>query len=121
MLHDTFDIETIEKTIYDEWFHTFSSEFKMSGMVYLKTQPEKCSSRIHKRSRDGEGAIPTSYLSLCEDYHEAMMKRENVCDYMRDGKRDTEILVLDGNSEFADKKDEWTDNVKTYLGKIVYA
>ena len=121
MLHDTLDIETIEKAIYDEWFHTFSSEFKMSGMVYLKTQPERCASRIHKRSRDGEGSIPTNYLSLCEDYHETMMNVENVCDYMRCDKRDTEILVLDGNHEFDDKKDEWVDEVKTYLGKIAYS
>ena len=121
MLHDTYDIETIEKAIYDEWFHTFSSEFRMSGMVYLKTHPEKCASRIQKRSRDGEGSIPTNYLSLCEDYHESMMKRESVCDYMRHDKRDTEILILDGNNEFDDKKDEWTNDVKRYLGKIVYS
>ena len=50
-----------------------------------------------------------------------MMKGENVCDYMCDDKRDIDILILDGNNEFDDKKDEWTDDVKRYLGKIVYS
>ena len=61
MLYDSGKIEYINYQIYLSWFDTFSEEFPVHKIVYVKTCPEKCYSRVHKRSRDGEENIPLDY------------------------------------------------------------
>ena len=91
MLYDSGKIEHINYQIYMSWFDTFSEEFPVHKVVYVKTLPERCHSRIMKRARDGEGNIPLEYLTSCNIYHNHMLDKslnDCVCN---------EQLILDGN------------------------
>ena len=62
--------------IYLKWFDEFLKETPMSGYIYIKTKPEICLSRIHKRNREGEEGIPLEYLLKCESYHNNWLNKE---------------------------------------------
>jgi deoxyadenosine/deoxycytidine kinase len=91
MLYDSGKIEHITYQIYLNWFDTFSEEFPVHKVVYVKTFPDKCHLRIMKRARDGESNIPLDYLNSCNIYHNHMLDKslnDCVCN---------EQLILDGN------------------------
>ena len=90
MLYDTGKIEDVNYQIYNEWFDTFVDEFVISQIIYVKTSPDICYSRVKLRSRDGEDSIPVEYLQDCHEYHTNMMK-------IMTSQRDTDILILNGN------------------------
>ena len=114
MLYDSGKIEHVNYQIYLNWFDTFSEEFPVHKVVYVKTSPEKCHLRIMKRSRDGESNIPLDYLNSCNNYHDNMLDKssnECVCD---------EQLVLDGNIDIYENKrqlDNWIQEINDFVNK----
>ena len=73
MLYDDNKIEDIEYNIYHKWFDEFVKDIPISGIIYVKTNPEICEKRVIKRNRKGE-SIPLSYLQNCYLYHEKLVK-----------------------------------------------
>jgi deoxyadenosine/deoxycytidine kinase len=69
MLHDSGDIARDEYMIYNMWFDEFVRDLPVSGLVYIRADPETCMQRITKRGRAGE-TIPFDYVQKCHDYHE---------------------------------------------------
>jgi deoxyadenosine/deoxycytidine kinase len=114
MLYDTGKIEHINYQIYLNWFNTFSQEFPVHKIVYVKTLPEKCHNRIHKRSREGEEHIPLDYLTNCDKYHNDMLDKESkdcVCN---------EQLILDGNIDIYENKkqlEDWVSEIDKFIKK----
>jgi deoxyadenosine/deoxycytidine kinase len=112
MLYDSGKIEYINYQIYLNWFDTFSEEFPVHKIVYVKTCPEKCYSRVHKRSRDGEENIPLDYLINCSKYHNDMLdmsSSECVCNNQ---------LVLDGNIDIYENKkqlENWISDIDKFI------
>ena len=112
MLYDSGKIEYINYQIYLSWFDTFSEEFPVHKIVYVKTCPEKCYSRVHKRSRDGEENIPLDYLINCSKYHNDMLdmsSSECVCNNQ---------LVLDGNIDIYENKkqlENWSSDIDKFI------
>ena len=112
MLYDTGKIEDVNYQIYLNWFDTFSGEFPVHKVIYVKAAPEKCYERIAKRSREGEENIPLEYLTACSLYHDNMLDKTNntcVCD---------EQLILDGNIDIYENKtqvDEWVQEIEQYI------
>ena len=84
MLFDTGKIEDIEYAIYLKWFDEFLDN-NVSGLIYIKIDPDLCSKRIIERNRKGED-ISLEYLKDCDRYHEK---------WMNDTKLPT--LILDDN------------------------
>ncbi len=70
MLYDTRVMKPVEYQIYNKWFDEFIEELKVDGIIYIKTSPNKCDERIHKRSRKGESSIPKDYLEKLNKYHD---------------------------------------------------
>ena len=114
MLYDTNKIEKVNYQIYLNWFDTFSEEFPVHKVIYVKTDPEKCHSRILKRSRDGEANIPLEYLNNCHKYHDDMLDtslEECVCKNQ---------LILDGNVniyENANQIEQWIQEIDNFIKK----
>jgi len=112
MLYDTGKIEHVNYQIYLNWFDTFSDEFPVHKIVYVKTAPEKCHERILKRSREGEDNIPLSYLKSCSFYHDNMLDKNLttcVCETQ---------LVLDGNVniyENTHQVDNWIEEITKFI------
>ena len=108
MLYDTGKIEHVNYQIYLNWFDTFSDEYPVHKVVYVKTAPEKCHERIVKRSREGEDNIPLSYLKSCSFYHDNMLDKNLtscVCENQ---------LVLNGNIDIYENKEK----VNKWIGEI---
>jgi len=114
MLYDSKKIEEVNYKIYLSWFHTFSEEFPVDKIIYVKTSPEKCHSRILKRSRDGEANIPLEYLNNCHKYHHDMLDtslEECVCKNQ---------LILDGNVNIYDNAnqiEQWIQEIDNFIKK----
>ena len=112
MLYDTGKIEHVNYQIYLNWFDTFSDEFPVHKVVYVKTAPEKCHERIVKRSREGEDNIPLSYLKSCSFYHNNMLDKNLttcVCETQ---------LVLDGNVNIyknTSQIDTWIEEITKFI------
>ena len=111
MLYDSKKIEHVNYQIYLNWFDTFSDEFPVNKVVYVKTSPDKCYQRIVKRSRTGEENIPLDYLASCSNYHDNMLDKQNqecVC---------LDQLILDGNVDIYENKNqvnEWINEIDKF-------
>jgi len=81
MLYDNSFMEEIEYTIYNSFFE----EIKISGIIYVKTTPEICSSRILYRGRKGEESINLDYLKDCHQYHEDWINSFEISKIVLDG------------------------------------
>jgi deoxyadenosine/deoxycytidine kinase len=91
MLFDTGKIELVNYKIYLKWFESFSEEFPIDKVIYVKTTPEICEFRMKMRSRTGESSVSLEYLTDCDLYHMNMLdtnSKDCIC-YNQ--------LVLDGN------------------------
>jgi len=112
MLYDSGKMEDITYQIYLNWFDTFSQEFPVHKVIYVKTDANVCYQRIAKRSRDGEANIPLSYLENCSNYHNNMLNEftsKKIC---------TEQLILNGNVDIYENKmqiETWIDNIDRFI------
>lgn len=112
MLYDSNKIEYINYQIYLNWFDTFSQDFPVHKIVYIKACPEICHSRIQKRSREGEENIPLDYLTNCGKYHNNMLdisSKDCVC---------AEQLILDGNIDVLKNKkqiEDWIIEIDRFI------
>jgi deoxyadenosine/deoxycytidine kinase len=112
MLYDSGKIEDVNYQIYLNWFDTFSGEFPVHKVIYVKAAPEKCYQRIAKRSREGEENIPLEYLTACSLYHDNMLDKSKidcVCN---------EQLILDGNIDIYENNtqvDKWIQEIEKYI------
>ena len=112
MLYDNGKIEAVNYQIYLNWFDTFSGEFPVHKVIYVKADPEKCYQRIAKRSREGEENIPLEYLTSCSLYH------DNMLDKITDTCVCNEQLILDGNVDIYENKtqvDQWIQEIEQYI------
>ena len=112
MLYDNGKIEDVNYQIYLNWFDTFSGEFPVHKVIYVKASPEKCYERIAVRSREGEENIPLEYLTSCSLYHDNMLDKSTttcVCN---------EQLILDGNIDIYKNKtqlNKWIQEIEEYI------
>jgi len=114
MLYDSGKIEYINYQIYLSWFDTFVEDFLIHKIIYVKTTPEICHSRIFKRSRQGESVIPLDYLESLNNYHDNMMNKnsdECVCQNQ---------LLIDGNIDIQENQSQvqiWIEEIDKFINK----
>ena len=113
MLYETNKIEDVNYQIYCKWFDTFVKDYPITGIIYVKTEPNICHDRVAKRSRVGESSIPLEYLVSCDKYHDDMLDIEKQV-------MSKNQLVLDGNVDIfysKDTLDDWIKRVKEFIKK----
>jgi deoxyadenosine/deoxycytidine kinase len=113
MLYETNKIEDVSYQIYCKWFDTFVKDYPITGVIYVKTDPEICHDRIAKRSRLGESNIPLEYLDSCHKYHNSMLNIEKQL-------MSKNQLVLDGNVDIFYSKhtlNVWIKSIKEFIEK----
>lgn len=99
MLYETKDIEEIDYKIYNRWFDHYTRRVKLTGIIYLHSEPEICHKRIKERNRKGEN-IPLEYLQKCHDYHEMWLNNEK------------DILFIDATIDKTNQEDKYEKNIK---------
>ena len=113
MLYEMGKMEDVNYQIYSTWFQTFSEEFPVHRVIYVKTLPEICHERITNRSREGEENIPLDYLTSCYKYHEDMISffSNNIVN-------SDNQLILDGNVDIYQntrQMEDWILMVKWFI------
>ena len=101
MLHDDGIMDDVMYSIYENYFSMYEGAFQMNGVIYLRAEPNVCSERVEKRSREGENKISLDYLKNCHEYHEHWLFHN--CK--------TPLLTLNVSEDGNDQ------NVKSWLGK----
>lgn len=118
MLYDDKKINEIDFQIYNKWFHSFTEEVPISGIVYIKTDPETCCARVEKRARKGE-SIPLEYLTQCSLYHDNwIINKEPESIRVALSK-----LVLDGNVDNVENPgivNSWLKSINDFTQKLVF-
>lgn len=107
MLHDQNKIEDINYKIYMNMFDQFSSEYSLSDIIYVKTNPSICMERIRKRAREGEENIVYDYLNECDKYHDDFITSKMNFSY--------NIHLIDGNLDIYDNPNIinlWLANIR---------
>jgi deoxyadenosine/deoxycytidine kinase len=85
MLYENKSMLKEEYEIYQKWFHYFQQEIVLSGIIYIKTDPEVAHTRCLKRARQGE-TITLEYLEKCHQKHEDWISQEQY-----------DTLIIDNN------------------------
>jgi deoxyadenosine/deoxycytidine kinase len=109
MLYETCNMEEINYQIYLTWFNTFSEEFPVDKIIYVKTSPEICNMRICKRDRKGEQIIKLSYLHSCHEYHENMLEKYS---------QNIQKIILNGDDDIyenTNKIEEWIKQINVFI------
>lgn len=106
-------MNNIEFTDYNEWFDWIESTFqlsnKISGFIYLKTDPNVSLRRINNRHREAESQIPLDYLIMLNEKHDRLISNL---------KETHPILILDGNLDFkndANIKNDFMEKIKIFV------
>lgn len=90
MLHDSKEINSMEWTMYLDWYKIFEKTLKIDNVIYLKTDPDKSYERVNKRARNEEKTVALEYLQSVHHKHEKWLNNNPT------------VLTLDGNLEFED-------------------
>tara|TARA_B100000214_G_C23751970_1_gene528160 strand:- start:65 stop:706 length:642 start_codon:yes stop_codon:yes gene_type:complete len=103
----------VEWNLYLSWFDWLVEEFKVkpNGYIYVKTDPDNCLKRIHKRDRCEETSVPLFYLQKIHNKHEDWLNNIN-----------TPVLILDGNVDFeSDPKilDDYVNKIKKFSDELI--
>ena len=85
----------IEWTDYKAWFDWLEESFKLpekiTGFIYLKTDPKVVYKRIASRNRSEESQISLDYLITLDNKHDKMINQMGI---------KHNVLVLDGDLDF---------------------
>ena len=106
MLYDSKLMDACEYQIYNKWFDSFNKETAITKMIYVKTDPIICNERVNKRSREGENNISQEYLNTCHQYHEEMIRNQNI-----------PVLVIDGNENVFNENilNDWENKISKFI------
>ena len=95
-------------------FEEFSKNYTIDTIVYVKTDPQICYERIHKRNRTGEETIPLSYLNECNEYHDNFVNK-----FTNNKNNDNNNnLLIDGNIDITlcpDELNNWLKKIDDLL------
>ena len=85
----------VEWAAYEEWWSFFANSLKGSpqGIIYLRTSPSTCYSRVQKRNRSEETTVSREYLDQLHIHHENWLPHGN------NNKNNININDNDNNNE----------------------
>ncbi len=89
----------IEWAVYAQWaeFILHQQCKPPRGFIYLRTSPEICHTRMHKRARSGEELVSLDYLRNIHVRHEKFLITKEVLDLHL---HNVPVLVLDVDEDF---------------------
>ena len=90
--------------------HSFD-EVPISGIIYIKTNPETCNDRVEKELK-GE-SIPLEYLTKCSKYHD---------NWIIDNESESQKLILDGNIDNGENPsiiNTWLKSISDFTETLV--
>lgn len=106
LMFDEGYMTAVEWEVYKDWRREVQSS--LGGLVYLRTPPERCITRILKRNRAEEAGMTIEYINKVHGVHERMLQ-----EVQRVNPR-LPVLVLDGTRdpvELAAEVVAWTDGL----------
>ena len=96
MLYEDGFMSETEYMVYKRWFDFVQETLdfiRMTGVIYIRADPQVCVSRIIKRNREGEEAINLSYIKKLHEHHERWIATLHKDD------KGSKLLEVDGNDK----------------------
>jgi len=114
----------VEWGIYKDWHAWLINAFpaaKLDALIYLRTSPETCLTRLKKRNRSEELGVDLAYLKSIHQRHEDWLIDKKP--YVKISKeiQNTPTLILDCDAEFEsvhERKVEMVQQIKNFLHTI---
>jgi deoxyadenosine/deoxycytidine kinase len=104
MLHKDGCIDTLEKTLYDDWFNHLNSTIPpVHAYIYINTNAQLSHQRLLQRARPGE-SIPLEYLQDLEEHHKSWLLASN----------ETPVLEFDNS-----QKDISIQGIEEFIKKLL--
>lgn len=100
----------VEWDLYNSWYKWLTTskivdKIEPDGFIYVRADPEKSLERLKKRGRSEESDVPLEYLTDIHKRHDEWLMSKEMT---------TPVLVLDGNKEFLDDEETFSE----FEGKI---
>ena len=113
-------LTAMEWELYKEWFKWLVEGYtkRPDGFIYLKTKPEVCYSRILKRNRQEESAVPLDYIKLLHNKHENWLV-EKIGVEEDNFISEVPVLSLECNNDFENcekEQERLVRNIASFLG-----
>jgi deoxyadenosine/deoxycytidine kinase len=119
MLHDDNLIDKMGITIYNTMANNYFKDYPLNGVIYIDAEPDICSARIKKRSRDGESNIELEYLERCKDYHDRWLFNYRKYSHVPETNPGTTLLHIktneDSNFDNSDISKKWLSEIRCYI------
>ena len=92
-------LNEIEWAVYSQWaeFILHQQCLPPQGFIYLRTSPQTCHTRMHKRARSGEELVSIDYLTKIHNRHEKFLITKEILDQHL---HHVPVLVLDVDQDF---------------------
>jgi deoxyadenosine/deoxycytidine kinase len=111
------DISAVEYNELQKTFDEIDISFKPVAIVYLKTTPELCMSRVISRRRDGEQHIDQDYLTTIHMSHEDWIRNTSEkCDTF--GRCTSNPLILDTSTA---STSDVCDRIMNFVSGVVHS
>jgi deoxyadenosine/deoxycytidine kinase len=94
LMFDEGYMNSIEWALYKDWRDELGDSAKPSGIVYLRTLPDKCALRIRARNRPEEAVVDVEYLHRVHKVHERMLTEAEA-----EARHQVPVLILDGSRD----------------------
>jgi deoxyadenosine/deoxycytidine kinase len=92
LMFDEGYMNSIEWAVYKDWRGELGDSASPSGIVYLRTLPDKCALRIQARNRPEEAVVDVEYLQRVHKVHERMLTEA-------EARHQVPVLILDGSRD----------------------
>lgn len=100
------------------WLTQSFAGLRLDGMVYLRTEPETCFSRLQKRGRCEESGVPLDYLETVHDKHETWLVDGEYTDPVAEEVKRIPLLTIPTDQEFesdASRREEMVTTVRKFV------
>lgn len=120
MLYDSGDIAQEQFEIYNRWFNEFLEDVVMTGIIYLKTDPDVCFERCTSRARKGENTISLEYLTQCSSMHDKWLNNTDIntlelSDNSEEEIEEVEMFIHDEIHEDVEPEDSYIYKIASIL------
>jgi deoxyadenosine/deoxycytidine kinase len=100
-------IHPLELNIFNKIYDQLAWE--PDYIIYIKTNPSKCSERMKSRGRECENSVSDEYLYALHKQYEAL------CEYIKNERNDIQLYIVDGNRD----KTEVSKDVNQIISEII--
>lgn len=110
-LHERGMMDSMEHALLSKWYDWIfdTLRVKVDLIVYLRSSPDTCYTRLTQRGRPEEAGVPLDYLQSLHDVHEKWLVHQQ-------DEVEAPVLILDADQDFSDLQIDLQNHLNEILG-----